>query len=79
MNISKIPFPGLPQTWKTWKTQRICKIVKISGKTQGNFTFCRKNLENAGKMKSMGHDCQQKYISLNFPLLSCSGKKFKMP
>ena len=56
MNISDIPFPGRPQTWKTWKTQGICKIVNISGKTQGNFNFCRKNLENSGKMKNMGHD-----------------------
>ena len=42
-------------------------------KSQGN-NFCRKNLENSGKMKNMRHDRQQKYISLNFPLLSCSGK-----
>ena len=77
--VSKIPFPGWPQTWKTWKTQGICKIVTISGKTQGNFNFFRKNLENSEKMKNMGHDHQQKYILLNFPLLSCSGKKFKVP
>ena len=76
MNISKIPFPGWPQTWKS---RGICKIVKISGKTQISFNFCIKHLENSGKMKNMGHDCQQKYILLNFSLLSCSGKKFKMP
>ena len=47
-------LPGWPQTWKTWKTWKtrgILKIVKISGKTQGNLNFCRKNLENSGKMK----------------------------
>ena len=27
------------------------KIVKISKKTQGNLNFCRKDLENSGKMK----------------------------
>ena len=30
-------------------------------------------------MKHMGHDRQQKYISFNFPLLSCSGKNLKCP
>ena len=79
MNISKIPFPGWPQTWKTWKAQGICKLLKCHGKLREILIFCRKHLENSGKMKNMGHDCQQKYISLNFPLLSCSGKKFKMP
>ena len=54
------------------------EFVKLL-KSQGNFNFCRKNLENPGKMKNMGHDRQQKYILLNFLLLSCSGKKFKMP
>ena len=54
------------------------EFVKLL-KSQGSFNFCRKNLENSGKMKNMGQDRQQKYISLNFPLLSCSGKKFKMP
>ena len=47
-------------------------------KTQGNLNLCGKNLENSGKMKNMGHDRQQKCISLNFPLLSRSGKNFKM-
>ena len=36
---------GWPQTWKT---QGICKIVKISGKTQGNLNFSRKK---PGKLK----------------------------
>ena len=33
------------------ETQGIWKIVKFSGKTQGNLNFCRKNLENSGKIK----------------------------
>ena len=45
-----ILISGWPQTWKT---QGISKIVKISGKTQGNLNFCRKNLEHSGKMKKM--------------------------
>ena len=40
------PLAGWPQTWKT---QGIWKIVKISGKTQGNLNFYRKNLETHGK------------------------------
>ena len=48
------------KTWKTWKTQTIWKVVKISWKTQGTLIFCRRNLENSGKMKNMWHDCQQK-------------------
>ena len=63
---------GWPQTWKT---QGIQKIIKVSEKTQGNLNFSKKNLENSGKMK---HDHQQKCTSLNFSLLSCSGKNFKI-
>ena len=37
--------------WKTWKTQGIKKIVKISGKFQGNFNFCGKTLKTQGKCK----------------------------
>ena len=70
---------SLPSGWpQTWKTQGIWKIVKISGKTQGNFNFCRKALENSGKMKNIWHDHQQKCIPSNFPLLSCSGKNLKI-
>ena len=50
----RVTCSGWPQTWKTWKTwktQGIWKIVKISGKTQGNLNFYRKNLENSEKMK----------------------------
>ena len=54
--VSAIDFnTGWPQTWKTWrtwKTQGIRKIVKISGKTQGNLNFCREGLENSRKMKN---------------------------
>ena len=71
-------WAGWPQTWKTWKTQGIWKLVKISWKSRGILNFCRKNLENSGKITNMGHDRQQKCISLNFPLLSCSGKNLKM-
>ena len=43
--------PGWPQTWKT---QGIGKIVKISGKSQGNLNFMGKNLENSGKCRIYG-------------------------
>ena len=59
MNISKFHFQG---DQKPGKLREFVKLLK----TQGNFNFCRKNLENSGKMKNKGHDCQQKYISLNF-------------
>ena len=47
-HVAQRSSAGWPQTWKT---QGIFKIFKISGKTQGNLNFCRKNLENSGKMK----------------------------
>ena len=43
------------KTWKTWKTQGILKIVKISGKTQGNLHFCRKK---PGKLRE-----NEKYVT----------------
>ena len=52
--------------------------LRNCGKTQGNLNFCRKNLENSGKMKKMSHDRQEKCIPLNFPFLSCSQKNFKI-
>ena len=66
-SICSTTITGWPQTWKT---KGIWKIVKISGKTQGN--FCRQNLENSGKMKNMWRDRQRKCISSKFSLLSCS-------
>ena len=63
---------------KHGKPGKLREFEKLS-KSQGNLNFCRKNLENSGKMKNMGHDRQQKCIPLNFPLLRCSGKNFKMP
>ena len=43
--------PGWPQTWKTQgELKEFQKLSKISGKTQGNFEFLQKNLENSGKM-----------------------------
>ena len=67
------------EKWKTWKTQGIWKIVKISRKTQGNFYFCRKNLENSGKMKNIWHDRQQICIPSNFLSWVAQGKIWKYP
>ena len=39
--------PGRPGKLREFES------VRISGKTQGNLNFCRKNLENSGKMKNM--------------------------
>ena len=72
-------WPQTWKTWKTWKTQGIWKIVKISGKTQGNLNFCRKNLENSGKMKNMWHDRQQKYPHRIFLSWVAQGKSLKYP
>ena len=55
---------------KPGKLREFLKLLK----SLGNFNFCRKNLENSGKMKNMGHDRQQKYISLNSPLELLSEK-----
>ena len=55
----KFHFQGDHKPGKPGKLREFVKLLK----TQGNFNFCRKNLENSGKMKNMGHDRQQKYIS----------------
>ena len=38
---------------KPEKVRELKNIVRVSGKTQGNLSFCRKNLENSGKIKNM--------------------------
>ena len=48
--------PGWPQAWKTWKPGKLRAFEKLS-ESQGNLDFCRKNLENSGKIKNMWHDC----------------------
>ena len=79
MNISKFHFQGDHKPGKHGKLREFVKLLKSQGKLREILIFVKKNLENSGKMKNMGHDRQQKYILLNFPLLSSSGKKFKMP
>ena len=71
----KFHFHGDHKPRKHGERREFVKLLK----SQGNFNFCRKNLENSGKMKNMGHDRQQKYILLNFLLLSCPGKNLKCP
>ena len=57
---------------KTWKTQGISKIVKISGKAQGNF--------NSGGNENMRHDRQQQCTPFNVSLSSVAqGKILKHP
>ena len=58
------------ESMENLKTQGIWKIVKISGKTQGNVNFFRRNLENSGKMKNMWHDHQQKCTPSNYRIFS---------
>ena len=75
----KFHFQGDHKHGKPGKLGEFVKLLKSQGKLRGILIFEEKNPKNSGKMKNMGHDRQQKYISFNFPLLSCSGKKFKMP
>ena len=41
---------------KPGKLRAFEKLSESQKKTQGNLDFCRKILENSGKMKNMGHD-----------------------